>query len=94
MEGKGLKTMVDNAQREFWMALEADFFLLLGAVADTGLSDVAPRKAWEHAIRKAGWIIFESWLMQLDSNAEALQRQVEARNYFAIQTERILRGGT
>lgn len=91
-DGKGNKaafsSIITDAQRDYWATLRVDFYSLLldlaalptGDARDVPLS--ACRKYWHTRLQKVGSMILEDALCDLDTDADALERQVRAREKF------------
>lgn len=87
---KALGNLITSARQVFWTALrlrfEQDFIGILanqGAVDATAEAEL--RRVWNEALRECGTLALEGALEQLDSDAKALRRQVEARSFFAMR---------
>jgi CRISPR system Cascade subunit CasA len=85
---KALGGVISSARAGFWAELrprfERDFLGVLGAqLPDEIGQEEQLRQQWRSILRRLGSSAFEEAIAPLDSDAEALRRQVEARAYLA-----------
>jgi CRISPR system Cascade subunit CasA len=80
---------IAEAQRGYWQALRPDFYRLLEQLVD--LPDrggdeqiVSHMTAWQERITQAAWVALDRAIGDLDTDADALARQVAARVGFRI----------
>jgi CRISPR system Cascade subunit CasA len=90
-EGAGnkdaFKTLITNAQHEFWTALRAEYSELLDSLALLSDGDVTDLgecvKRWRQAIRDVAKNTLDAAIEDLDTDADALERQTAALRSFA-----------
>jgi hypothetical protein len=91
-DGKGNKnafdTLIAEAERQFWAELRPDYDTFLQDLAQLSPEDTVAvtdlRKRWEKQVREVGMAALDDAIDQLDTDAQALRRQVEARRQFAF----------
>jgi hypothetical protein len=97
--GKGNKaafdTLVADAQRDLWATLRPTYGRLLASLANLPPSTISEAarvtelNAWHEQIRQVGVRIFNEIIDPLDSDSEALRRQVEARRSFGFALHKL-----
>jgi CRISPR system Cascade subunit CasA len=100
-EGKGngsaLGTMVNRCERSYWLHLEQEFGPLMSRFA--ALPDDAPdtpdlvsnaRKPWRTSIKKQIEDLFETAAQGMDSDSDALERQVRASTRLMKKLRKLL----
>lgn len=97
-DGEGNKAafdrLIQGAGSRFWVQLESVFKedLLESIAGWDGYDSVVQRRIaeeWSRVVRRHGWESLEAVLRDLDADAAALERQVEARGFFEGAVARI-----
>jgi len=92
-DGQGNKAAfgarIAEAQRGYWQALRPDFYRLLEQLADLpdrgGDEQLASyMAAWQERVTQAAWVALDRAIGDLDTDADALARQVAARVGFRV----------
>ncbi|MHB0999620.1 MAG: type I-E CRISPR-associated protein Cse1/CasA [Armatimonadota bacterium] len=87
---KAFDTLYNNAQREFWSTLQSSYDSFLKDLADIptreGNDDNVAlcRERWHSALRSTAKAVFDRAVRDLDTDSEALRRQMEAYRSFNI----------
>lgn len=94
---KALDGVIRRAQAQFWSRMERVFESeYLPSLERQAPEDEDARKAllheWKLALRTVGWQCLEDGAAAIETGAEALRRQVEARNAFARALTAVLEG--
>lgn len=87
-DGKGndsaLHNVISGAKRRYWNGLSDSYDNLLRDLASlkNGADTTGPRENWHRQVRLVAGQSFELAVGDLDADADAIRRQVEARTYF------------
>lgn len=97
-EDEQLRLLITRARRDFWDELEPHFLnapnSLLEDLARLQDASEAEREArvnaWRETVRQTGKRVLDEAIEDLDGDADALERQVAARNIFAASVHNVL----